>query len=91
MTTLPTITIGDLSKAEGNTGTSNAVLTLTLSASSATAVTVAYATADGTATAGTDYTHHVGNADLRAWRHVEDDPGPGHRRHLSTSRTRRSS
>src|SRR5207244_4338812 len=51
---LPSITIGDVAVAEGNTGT-RAAFTVTLSAASSQPVTVVYATADGTATAGGDY------------------------------------
>ena len=58
----PSITIGDRSIAEGNAGTSNAVVTLSLSAPSTSSVTVNYATANGTATAGTDYTSVSGTA-----------------------------
>lgn len=53
---LPTLSIGNITLNEGNTGTSNAVFTVSLSAASAQQVNVSYATADGTATAGTDYT-----------------------------------
>src|SRR6266850_489864 len=52
---LPTLSIADVTQAEGNAGTSNAVFTVTLSAASASTVTVQYATANGTATAGSDY------------------------------------
>ena len=58
----PSISITDLSVNEGNTGTTNAVVTLTLSAASTNTVTVNYATAGGTATAGTDYTAASGTA-----------------------------
>ncbi len=51
----PSITIGDATIAEGNTGTRAAVFTVTLSATSNQPVTVAYATGNGTATAGGDY------------------------------------
>ena len=51
----PTISINDVSVAEGNTGGKNAFLVVTLSAASYLTVTVNYATADGTATAGSDY------------------------------------
>src|SRR5204863_7488105 len=47
--------INDVSVVEGNSGTTNAVLTVSLSAATAQTVTVNYATANGTATAGTDY------------------------------------
>ncbi|MDQ3907731.1 MAG: Ig-like domain repeat protein [Acidobacteriota bacterium] len=51
----PSLSIGNISVAEGNSGTTNATFTITLSAQSGEVVTVNYATADGTATAGTDY------------------------------------
>jgi len=54
---LPAISIADISVAEGNSGTSTALLAVVLSAPSATPVTVQYATANGTATtADGDYT-----------------------------------
>ena len=49
------LSIGDVTLAEGNAGTTAFVFTVTLSTPSATAVTVDYATADQTATAGSDY------------------------------------
>jgi hypothetical protein len=52
--------INDVSQAEGNAGTSNAIFTVTLSAPSPGGVTVQYATANGTATAGSDYTTTAG-------------------------------
>ena len=52
---LPSISINDVSIAEGNSGTTNAVFTVNLSAASGQMVTVSYGTADGTATAGSDY------------------------------------
>jgi ribosomal protein L35AE/L33A len=52
----PTLTIGDVSIAEGNSGTSVATFTVTLSPpNTSQTVTVNYATANGTATAGNDY------------------------------------
>jgi hypothetical protein len=57
---LPALSIADVSLAEGNSGTVNAVLTVTLSAANLQPVTVNYATADGTAAAGTDYTAATG-------------------------------
>lgn len=51
----PTVSIGDVTIAEGNNGTLNALFPITLSAASGQSVTVNFATADGTATAGTDY------------------------------------
>jgi hypothetical protein len=56
----PTISIGDATVTEGNTGSVNAVFTVSLSASSSQTVTVQYATANGTATAGSDYTATAG-------------------------------
>ncbi|KAA0255054.1 MAG: DNRLRE domain-containing protein [Acidobacteria bacterium] len=52
----PTISIGDATVTEGNSGSVNASFTVTLSAASGLTVTVMYATANGTATAGGDYT-----------------------------------
>jgi glucose/arabinose dehydrogenase len=52
---LPTISIGDVSLTEGNTGTSNAGFTVSLSEASGQTITVNFATADDTATAGSDY------------------------------------
>lgn len=56
----PTITIGDVSITEGNSGTKLVQLQLTLSAAQAGNVTVNFATANGTATAGSDYTAKTG-------------------------------
>jgi hypothetical protein len=50
------VSIGDVSQAEGNSGTANFAFTVTLSAASEQTVTVNYTTVDGTAVAGTDYT-----------------------------------
>lgn len=52
----PTISINDVSIAEGNSGTSSASFTVSLSASSSQTITVNYATADNSATAPGDYT-----------------------------------
>jgi chitinase len=52
----PTVTIGDATVTEGNTGTRNASLTVTLSAASGHTVTVAYQTLNGSAVAPADYT-----------------------------------
>jgi hypothetical protein len=53
---LPTVSIGDVSKNEGNSGTTKFNFTLTLSAPSGNWVTVTYETVDGTATtANGDY------------------------------------
>lgn len=51
----PAVSIGDVSQAEGNSGTSSFVFTVSLSSPSAQTVTVAYATSNGSATAGSDY------------------------------------
>jgi len=51
----PTLSIGDVTVAEGNAGTSDAVFSVSLSAASSSTVTVSYATANGTASAGGDY------------------------------------
>jgi hypothetical protein len=53
---LPTLSINDVSIAEGNADTSVANFNVQLSQASSQPVTVKYATADGTATAGSDYT-----------------------------------
>jgi hypothetical protein len=52
---MSTLSIGDVSTAEGHAGTGNAVFTVTLSAAGAQAVTVGYGTAGGTATPGVDF------------------------------------
>jgi subtilisin family serine protease len=51
-----TLSISDVSQAEGNDGTTTFSFTVTLSSPAALAVSVTYATANGTATAGSDYT-----------------------------------
>jgi hypothetical protein len=51
----PVLAINDVSVVEGNSGTTNAVLTVSLSAATAQTVMVNYATANGTAVAGIDY------------------------------------
>ncbi len=60
----PTLSIGNVSVAEGHSGTANATLTVTLSNASSQTVTVAYATANGTATAPSDYTTSSGTLTL---------------------------
>jgi ketosteroid isomerase-like protein len=56
----PTISIGDVTVTEGNSGTANATFTVTLSNPSSETITLKYATANSTAsnaaTAGSDYT-----------------------------------
>ncbi|MXV91122.1 MAG: hypothetical protein F4004_10650, partial [Acidimicrobiia bacterium] len=51
--TLPSLSVADMSVAEG---TASVTMTVTLSATSTSQVTVDYATSDDTATAGSDYT-----------------------------------
>ena len=51
----PSLSINDVSVAEGDSGTTAATFTVTLSAASGQTVTVNYATADNTAEAATDY------------------------------------
>ncbi len=52
----PVLRITDVSKAEGNAGTSAFTFTVTLAPASASTVTVNYATANSSAAAGSDYT-----------------------------------
>jgi hypothetical protein len=51
----PRISISDVTKLEGNSGTTPFVFTVSLSVAYDELVTVSYATANGTATAGSDY------------------------------------
>ncbi len=53
---LPQLSINDVTKIEGDSGTTNATFTVKLSAASTQTITVNLATANGTATAGSDYT-----------------------------------
>jgi hypothetical protein len=62
----PSISINDVSLAEGDTGTTTFAFTLTLSAPSSQTVTVNFATADGTATAGSDYASNSGTVIFNA-------------------------
>lgn len=55
-----TISINDVTVAEGNSGSTLATFTVRLSTPSATPVTVNFATANGTATAGSDYVARTG-------------------------------
>lgn len=61
-----TLSINDVTKAEGNSGNTPFTFTVSLSAVSATPVTVQYATANGTATAGSDYTTASGTLTIPA-------------------------
>jgi hypothetical protein len=57
----PTVSIGDVTVTEGNTGTVNAVFTVTLSAACCSNVSVNYTTSDGSATLGdNDYNATTG-------------------------------
>ncbi len=58
--TAPSISIGDVTVTEGNSGTVNAVFNVTLAAASGQTVTVNYATADNSATQPGDYTSASG-------------------------------
>ncbi len=60
--TLPELSIGDASAAEGDSGGKTLEFAVTLDSAATQAVTVDWATSDGTATAGTDYT--AGNGTL---------------------------
>ena len=59
---VPSLSIGSVSVAEGNTGSTSAVFTVSLSAPSSQTVTVNYAAAGVTATAGTDFALTPGTA-----------------------------
>jgi hypothetical protein len=62
---VPSLSINDVTIAEGNAGTSTANFTITLSSASSQTVSVAYQTADGTATtAGNDYDSASGTATI---------------------------
>jgi len=56
----PSLSIDDVTVAEGDSGTANATFTVSLSAASGKAVSVGYATADGSAGAPGDYTSASG-------------------------------
>jgi uncharacterized repeat protein (TIGR01451 family) len=58
---IPTLSIGDATLAEGNSGATNAVFPVTLSAASGLSVIFSYATANGNATAGSDYVAKSGS------------------------------
>ena len=56
-----TLAVNNVTLAEGNSGTTDAVFTVTLSAPSSVTTTVSYTTANGTATAGSDYQSRSGS------------------------------
>ena len=62
----PSLSVNDVSGAEGNSGTSTLSFTVSLSAASGQTVTVAYATANGTANAGSDYVAASGTLSFAA-------------------------
>ena len=62
----PRISIGDMSKKEGNSGLTTFAFTVSLSVAYDVPVTVAYATANGTATAGGDYRAATGTLTIPA-------------------------
>ena len=62
----PTLSVNDVSVAEGNAGTTTATFTVSPSAASGNSVTFDWATAAGTATAGTDFASASGNATIAA-------------------------
>ena len=62
----PTISIGNISQPEGNTGTTPATLTVSLSKASTSTVTVSYATESQTAIAGSDFSAASGTITFTA-------------------------
>jgi hypothetical protein len=70
----PSLSIGDLTGAEGNAGTTTFSFTVTLSAASTKTVTVDYATADGTATAPSDYAAASGKLTFQPGEKVKTIP-----------------
>ncbi len=65
---VPAVTVSEVSVAEGNAGSVNAVFTLNLSAATANGqvVSLEYATANGSATAGSDYVAKSGTISISA-------------------------
>ena len=62
----PSLSIGDVSLAEGNAGTTTATFTVSLGTASAKTVTFDWATAAGTAAAGVDYVSATGSRTIAA-------------------------
>jgi Bacterial Ig domain/Calx-beta domain/Nidogen-like len=63
---LPSVSIDDVTVAEGNDGTSSVSFSLTLSAAAGRPVSVSWATADATALAGSDYVSSSGTVTFPA-------------------------
>src|SRR5439155_1580536 len=63
---LPGLSVNDVSVTEGNAGTTYAYFTVSLSAASTSAVTASYYTYAGTATQGTDYAYVSGTVTIPA-------------------------
>ena len=68
----PSLTIGDVSRTEGNSGSANLTFTVSLAPASGSTVTVSYATADATAIAPADYTARTGTVTFNAGADIED-------------------
>jgi hypothetical protein len=62
----PTLSIGDVSVAEGSSGSTSVSFVVSLSQAASSTVSVGYATANGTATAGSDYTATSGTLSFTA-------------------------
>jgi hypothetical protein len=60
----PSVSIGDVSVSEGDSGLSEAWFEVALSAPSGLPVSVSYSTTDGSARAGSDYLHATGTLDF---------------------------
>ena len=63
---LPSLSIGDASVTEGDSGTTDAVFTVSLSTPSGRPVSVTYTTTDDTAKAGEDYVAVTGSVTIKA-------------------------
>ena len=63
---LPTVSVGDVTIAEGNSGMASAVFAVTLSAASGQMVTVDWATTGDTATSGSDFVASAGTLAFNA-------------------------
>ncbi len=61
---LPSISVGDATLAEGDSGTANLEFPVTRTGDTTATVVVGYTTADGTAHAGTDYTAQTGTVTI---------------------------